>query len=371
MSRPEFAEEYIDALSDRDAARALRLARESPELFRERDDFAGNILHILCESDEPNVVAEAIRQGADVNDGDIEMQSPLHVAVYSGSRNVVELLLKAGARMLPNEHGATPLDAALGKGDRDIAVVLKAAGAILSLPCTRIPDEASSVAHALLGGAEDCVELLFQWGVSFEDVLAASIAVGDAHWVRWTLQRSSGQIDWGSLGTTHHLLDAVEKDSAETIQNVFCRGAGDTASGQLFGTLLIHAIEKGSYEIADALLAQGAGIGLLMSNFESTLALKTRRAIMGYLRGREHLANLEFFRSTLTDPDDEIRWRSIEALARLDDRCVVRELINALRDSNKDVRWSAAKALEKITGQKCANDSEWETWWQSEVGADS
>ena len=81
-------------------------------------------------------VREAIRAGADVNKTSPEFDqgqgdSPLFMAVYRGDRNIVKLLIKAGAKI--NARGATSegtvLDESIRQGHTKLSKYLRSLGA--------------------------------------------------------------------------------------------------------------------------------------------------------------------------------------------------------------------------------------------------
>jgi ankyrin repeat protein len=73
-----------------------------------------NLLHLalvsLTTPPSPRIVKHLIGLGTDINGRDWRLWTPLHFAVRTGSNEVVEMLIEAGAEVdLPNDEGITPL----------------------------------------------------------------------------------------------------------------------------------------------------------------------------------------------------------------------------------------------------------------------
>ncbi|MHB9147942.1 MAG: ankyrin repeat domain-containing protein [Candidatus Amoebophilus sp.] len=76
-------------------------------------------------------VAALLAKGANVNAVDYESQSPLHLAVIKGNKEIVETLVAKGANInAKNNDGATPLYKAIVSGNQAIIEVLLAAEAL-------------------------------------------------------------------------------------------------------------------------------------------------------------------------------------------------------------------------------------------------
>src|SRR5262245_10534421 len=61
-------------------------------------------------------VRALVQQGANVNDVEPDGTTALHWAAHRGDLAAVDLLLRAGARQVPNHYGVTPLALAAENG---------------------------------------------------------------------------------------------------------------------------------------------------------------------------------------------------------------------------------------------------------------
>ncbi|MDX6611109.1 MAG: uncharacterized protein QOD75_295 [Blastocatellia bacterium] len=111
-----------------DGQTALSMAAGHPEIL---EMFAREVrlLELAGKSDN-DAVKKLLEQGASVNVKDPDGRTPLTEAVWGNQLANVKLLLEKGAD--PNtrkKDGATPLSIATGKGYKEIAELLKKAGA--------------------------------------------------------------------------------------------------------------------------------------------------------------------------------------------------------------------------------------------------
>ena len=90
-------------------------------------------LHIAAREGHKDLVELLLSKGANIfaaEDNETGM-TPLHEAAQKGDKAMVELLLLMGANpSAVDEQGTTPVDRALGRGRKDIAETLRAAGGV-------------------------------------------------------------------------------------------------------------------------------------------------------------------------------------------------------------------------------------------------
>ena len=103
-----------------------------------------------------------IDAGADVNRKDKLGETPLHVAVVEGYKEIASMLIENGADVNAGDiRGLTPLHAAAWRGYRDIVILLIANGADIN---ARDKDALTPLHTAALAGREQTVVLLIEKG---------------------------------------------------------------------------------------------------------------------------------------------------------------------------------------------------------------
>src|SRR5947207_5929739 len=75
------------------------------------------------------------------------------------------------------------------------------------------------------------------------------------------------------------------------------------------------------------------------------------------LAAREGKQAAKFLAPMVADPNLEVRKAVVQALGGSQDKLALAALVNALRDSDRGIRWRAAKALE-TTGWQPAGDEQ-------------
>ena len=109
----------------------------------EKNDGFTPLFVSVCSYDSPrdpdfsakplDIVEYLISKGADVNIGFYGI-SPLHLAVFTGNRQLCELLVSQGASVNAGDNnGSTPLHIAALRGNKDIALFLISSGADVNI----------------------------------------------------------------------------------------------------------------------------------------------------------------------------------------------------------------------------------------------
>jgi ankyrin repeat protein len=109
-----------DSMERRQIIRLLHLAGADLEAKSHDKGFTPLHLAVLC--DRPVCVAALLDCGADIHATDFTGATALHGAAFDGHVGLIDILLRAGARLdQANHHGATPISLARDRGHLEIA----------------------------------------------------------------------------------------------------------------------------------------------------------------------------------------------------------------------------------------------------------
>ncbi len=113
-----------------DTASIAAVLKKQPELVNARDDAGWTPLHVAVDSGKREVVEVLLAAHADVNATNPAGYTALHLAVSQGNKEIVALLLANQADVNAKENsGTTPLYFATAHGQREIAEILQMHGA--------------------------------------------------------------------------------------------------------------------------------------------------------------------------------------------------------------------------------------------------
>jgi ankyrin repeat protein len=133
------ADQFVAAIRKGDAATALKLLEERPNLVNARDLNGNTALMVAMENRDIEWVGHLLRQGANTNQTSKSGETPLILASKLGMQDVVTWLLGLGARVdETNRSGETALIVAVRERQVPIVKLLLNAGAN--------PDHTDSVA---------------------------------------------------------------------------------------------------------------------------------------------------------------------------------------------------------------------------------
>jgi len=155
---------YDSATHDRD--------RDDPRLpvLRRRVRLISQSLWASSTGDM-RTVRRMLHESADMEVGDYDLRTPLHLAAAEGHAEVVQMLLDAGVNPNPHDRwGGTPLDDAMSGRHSVVVDLLNRLGATSGAAVHVADDLASTDASASHGDPEAVVELL--WAASTADMAA-------------------------------------------------------------------------------------------------------------------------------------------------------------------------------------------------------
>ncbi|WP_254612951.1 ankyrin repeat domain-containing protein [Brevibacillus sp. HB1.1] len=115
-----FADLY-DAAEVGDLELVKKIVTKQPELLHEKDEYEFSVLHGAVMTDDVDLIAYLVAQGADVHGKNDEGITPLHIALYP---EVAEALIAHGADIHASAHdGSTPLHTQVADGEERVDVV--------------------------------------------------------------------------------------------------------------------------------------------------------------------------------------------------------------------------------------------------------
>ena len=190
--------------------------------------------------------------GADINSGNTETETPLHLAAINGYVPMLKALLELGADVnSTNGHGNTPLHYCGKYGTRESAELLRQHGA-------RIDD---IYAAATVNDAERAAELI-EIGVNIDVVdwqgetpLQWAVRMGSIDVAVLMIERGAG-LSQHELNRA--LIDACREDQARMVNALLGAGADPAVEGP-DGSTALHAAAAGrQLEVIELLLRWGA-----------------------------------------------------------------------------------------------------------------
>jgi acyl-CoA-binding protein len=104
--------------------RITELLSQNPQLKQEKDDDGLSALHWAADRDATKALTALINGGCPLDAVDESGQTALHYAASCGHIKSTQILLKAGASILKDEDGSTPMDVAT---DDEVRKVLESA----------------------------------------------------------------------------------------------------------------------------------------------------------------------------------------------------------------------------------------------------
>jgi ankyrin repeat protein len=96
--------------------------------MQQKDNHSNSLLHFAVKSRNAEITRFLLTlHSIDVNHCNAKGETPLYVATMSGNRDVVEMLIKAGAKDIPANNSKTALEIASERGSANLVELLLAA----------------------------------------------------------------------------------------------------------------------------------------------------------------------------------------------------------------------------------------------------
>ena len=148
----------FEACRRNDVATVQQICESNPELMSYQDAKGFTPVLIAVYNQSPDVVAYLLKQGAPADVPDASGNTALMGASFKGYRDMVKALLDAGVEVnQQNGNGATALTFAATFGQMEIAEDLLKRGASVHMPDVR---GKNPIDHAVIQGNEPMVRLL-------------------------------------------------------------------------------------------------------------------------------------------------------------------------------------------------------------------
>lgn len=211
-----------------------------------------------------NSVAALINARADVNTALPDGSTALAWAAYHDDAGMVDLLLKAGAKVTADEYGETPLTLACANGNARIVEKLLQAGADAN--AARWNGETALMIAARFGSPQS-VAMLIKHGAKPDSVetrkgqnaLMWAAAEGNAEAVEILLKASANPNLASKAGFTP-LVFAVFKGDAKSVSMLAAAGAKPDVRIPGGTNALLVAMSSGKLDVADVLISSGANL---------------------------------------------------------------------------------------------------------------
>ncbi|XP_012266246.2 transient receptor potential channel pyrexia [Athalia rosae] len=282
LSTPSFDNGYIRKASLA-AENEAAAAAEPEELIAK---WPNTCLLVSCFFGNFDLAKHLLSKGARVDSCDGDGRTPLHLAASSGSVEIIEELLKHGAK--PGEWDAskrcTPLHCAAAAGNvRSVKQLIKA-GADVNAGL----EVKSPLHYAVLNNAGDCVEALLEAGASAnnpqvytETPLHVAASLGSARCVSLLLNhRAEVRVQFGNTRSTPLHL-AAEEGSVECTKLLLEHKAQWDAKNSRGQTALHLAALAQSAETMDLLIKAANDVNVLDDNGRTPLHAAVAKAMRG------------------------------------------------------------------------------------------
>lgn len=248
-----------------------------------RNSIGCTALHAAAHTGSRAVVERLLRAGADKNRKSFDGRTPLYIACVQGTEGAADALLHAGASTVESQDdGFTPLAAAAAGGYRGIVALLLRARANED---AATPTGWTPLMQACSAGHKDVAELLLRHGADVskknkdrESALAVAIR-GNRVDIVELLLHSGADINETHFDATHHQVTPLYeacKNGNTAIATAFIRAGADLKAGPNWHTPLLAACEGGHADIVKALLTAKVPTKSLTENHSSAMLIAAK-----------------------------------------------------------------------------------------------
>ncbi|MHA2315150.1 MAG: ankyrin repeat domain-containing protein [Candidatus Hermodarchaeia archaeon] len=210
-------------------------------------------------------VKSFIENGTPVNIADKTGFTPLHAAIGSGRKDIVEFLIGRGANVNANdEKNRTPLDYAVSEGYKNVAEYLIAKGA--NINPSQVEKRWPPLHSAVYERHKDIAELLIAKGASVNAVdvsgytpLHYAVCSKDKNSIK-LLVKKGADVNIAPKNSFPPLLYTVWSDDIDTVKLLVAHGAKFDMKDRDGMTALHITVRLGNKEMAEFLIAKGADV---------------------------------------------------------------------------------------------------------------
>ena len=111
----------FDAIKNGNISDVKSITKNNRLSLKERDINLNSPLHIALENQNPEIINYLLDQGADVNHENAWSESPLYSSIRMNNIKIIKIIIKNGGNVnVKNNHGESPLHIAVRIGNIEI-----------------------------------------------------------------------------------------------------------------------------------------------------------------------------------------------------------------------------------------------------------